>query len=124
MALIPCGECGREVSDKAAACPHCGAPVSSGESVQNRRVEESQPRKTSRWKWVVGVPVGTFILLMIIGSCADTPEARERQSSREAIDLCWSEQAKKSNSPGASRFIAGACEKMENDYRRKWGRNP
>lgn len=27
MALVRCGECGREVSDKAAACPGCGAPV-------------------------------------------------------------------------------------------------
>jgi len=27
MALISCGECGREISDKAAACPGCGAPV-------------------------------------------------------------------------------------------------
>ena len=29
MALIKCGECGREISDKAQACPQCGAPVSS-----------------------------------------------------------------------------------------------
>lgn len=28
MALISCSECGREISDKAAACPGCGAPVS------------------------------------------------------------------------------------------------
>jgi DNA-directed RNA polymerase subunit RPC12/RpoP len=27
MALIKCSECRREVSDKAAACPQCGAPV-------------------------------------------------------------------------------------------------
>ena len=27
MALIKCEECGNEVSDKAAACPKCGAPV-------------------------------------------------------------------------------------------------
>lgn len=27
MALIKCPECGREVSDKAAACPHCGYPL-------------------------------------------------------------------------------------------------
>ncbi|EGY02165.1 hypothetical protein AZA_27470 [Nitrospirillum viridazoti Y2] len=27
MALIKCGECGRDVSDKAAACPGCGAPI-------------------------------------------------------------------------------------------------
>lgn len=27
MALIACSECGREISDKASACPGCGAPV-------------------------------------------------------------------------------------------------
>lgn len=27
MALIRCPECRREVSDKAASCPHCGAPI-------------------------------------------------------------------------------------------------
>ena len=27
MALINCYECGREISDRALACPHCGAPV-------------------------------------------------------------------------------------------------
>lgn len=26
MALIKCKECGKEISDKAPACPHCGAP--------------------------------------------------------------------------------------------------
>lgn len=27
MALIKCSECGKEVSSKARACPHCGAPI-------------------------------------------------------------------------------------------------
>ena len=39
MALIKCGECGGELSDKAAACPKCGA---------------KPPRKTSRVTWLVG----------------------------------------------------------------------
>ena len=26
MALIQCYECSKEISDKAPACPHCGAP--------------------------------------------------------------------------------------------------
>lgn len=30
MALQPCSECGRDVSTRAANCPHCGAPVSGG----------------------------------------------------------------------------------------------
>lgn len=28
MALIKCSECGRDVSDKATSCPHCGMPIS------------------------------------------------------------------------------------------------
>ena len=32
MALIKCSECGREISDKAATCPGCGAPVVAGGS--------------------------------------------------------------------------------------------
>ncbi len=27
MALIKCSECGKEVSDKASACPNCGYPI-------------------------------------------------------------------------------------------------
>lgn len=27
MALIRCDECGKEISDKAAACPGCGYPI-------------------------------------------------------------------------------------------------
>ncbi len=29
MALIKCGECGKEVSDKASSCPNCGNPINS-----------------------------------------------------------------------------------------------
>lgn len=27
MALIKCEECGKEISDRAVACPNCGCPV-------------------------------------------------------------------------------------------------
>src|SRR5207253_2669348 len=30
MALTTCGECGNQVSDRAASCPRCGAPVAAG----------------------------------------------------------------------------------------------
>ena len=30
MAMTQCGECSNSVSDKAASCPHCGAPVAEG----------------------------------------------------------------------------------------------
>ena len=36
MALINCTECGKEISDKAAACPNCGAPISNGAGNTNQ----------------------------------------------------------------------------------------
>lgn len=35
MALIKCSECGKEISDKAAACIHCGCPMSAAASADN-----------------------------------------------------------------------------------------
>ena len=32
MALIKCSECGKEISDKATTCIHCGCPVSKNKS--------------------------------------------------------------------------------------------
>lgn len=119
MALVACAECAKEVSDKAAACPHCGAPTTASKTNDMESAPQSPPssgRKSNIWKWLVGVPIGGFALLMIVGSCAgNTPEGRARSSQRAAIELCWQEQAKKSNDPATARFIAGTCEKMERD---------
>jgi hypothetical protein len=38
MALIKCYECEKEISDKAAACPHCGAP----KEEQPPQIEEAE----------------------------------------------------------------------------------
>lgn len=40
MALIPCRECGREISTQAAACPQCGAPVAAPAEQQAPSMEE------------------------------------------------------------------------------------
>lgn len=34
MALIKCSECGKEISDQATACVHCGCPVSKSNAEQ------------------------------------------------------------------------------------------
>lgn len=35
MALIKCSECGKEISDKAKVCPHCGYELHSNQNVSN-----------------------------------------------------------------------------------------
>ena len=70
----------------------------------------------------MGLPLGIFGLLILIGLSVEGGE--ERRTVRDAIDLCWQDQQRKSNAPDIARFIAGACEKMENDFRNKYGVNP
>lgn len=43
MALIKCQECGRDVSDKAQACPHCGCPVKIAKADSETSIPELTP---------------------------------------------------------------------------------
>lgn len=168
MALISCSECRREISDKAAACPGCGAPVQKpvstplfgacpccgasvsmkasgcekckaifsddgwkpGPAVATERGADAvkqEPVKSGSaiWKWVLGVPASLFVLVMIIGSCAgNTPEGKAQGNDRSAIEVCWEEQGRKSLDPSSGRFVASVCEKMERDFRDRWGFSP
>lgn len=53
MALIKCGECGSEVSDKAVACPKCGAPV-----VVKAQPQPSPPKNN----WALGALILSAVL--------------------------------------------------------------
>jgi hypothetical protein len=63
MALIKCSECGKEISDKASACPNCGAPVTTWTQGDEAPAQvaatfavppspASAKRKTSKWAYV------------------------------------------------------------------------
>jgi len=63
MALVKCTECGKEVSDKAAACPGCGAPIAPVATPQVARVA----RQGGKWEAagfvliVIGIVLGIAI---------------------------------------------------------------
>lgn len=46
MALIICPECGKEVSDRAEACPHCGYPIN--EMVNKENYDNGQKNDVSK----------------------------------------------------------------------------
>ncbi|MGE0680024.1 MAG: zinc-ribbon domain-containing protein [Candidatus Binatia bacterium] len=57
MALIACRECGKEISDQAPQCPHCG--------YQPHGAATAPPPKRSRWwLWAFGI----FVFLVWLGS--------------------------------------------------------
>ena len=44
MSMIKCTECGKEISDKATACPHCGCPMTEilSATKENKKEESLQ----------------------------------------------------------------------------------
>lgn len=49
---------------------------------------------------------------------------KEKQKARDGIDYCWKEQARKSLSSSEAQFLAGACERMESEFQKKYGHAP
>lgn len=56
MALIKCPECGREISDKATSCPHCGNLV-------NQQGKESY--RNTKNRWILPMTISLLVILVI-----------------------------------------------------------
>ena len=100
MAIAPCEECGKDRSDKAQVCPHCGH------------------KRPGRWKkrllYGLGAVVAALVAMAWLGS---SPEAQERSAQRQAIELC--RQGDQSNV-----IVRGACDDLVRKFRDKWGSEP
>jgi len=76
VALIKCSECGKEISDRAWACPHCGAPVngSTATAPSAAAVTKSVRVERAGFKWEA---IGFVLILVaiftgiIVGADAD-----------------------------------------------------
>jgi len=72
VSLITCAECGRQVSDKAASCPQCGAPIVTG-APEPTVTTQLTARK---FKLHQVIAVAAIILGFVIMIVADTTGAR------------------------------------------------
>ena len=76
--------------------------------------------------WKISLSIfGLLIAMMLLGAVIKSnPEADAKFKARDAIELCWKDQSRKSLTPNDQRFIAGMCESMEDGFRSKYGVNP
>ena len=92
MALIKCEECGQVVSDKAAACPHCGCPIEKEIEVSQSSppiaadIQESHEIKSivanSRMSWlgpIIGVLLLVGSLVFFFRDCHTKESSKEEE---------------------------------------------
>lgn len=96
MAIVTCKECGRAISDKAAACIGCGAPLStiSGFNLFPERTPQGKP--LSRQQFVLQAILATVLLIAgaLLAGYAEQPAHASRPISTIAAlivigGLCW-----------------------------------
>lgn len=107
MALITCKECSTEVSSEAKTCPKCGVRVKPASKV---------------WMWVLGVPVAVFLVFAVIG--ANNPQAEAKHRDRQVYELCVSDANDPLRSSSFREASRSMCEKLRDDFRAKYGREP
>lgn len=134
MALIECNECGKQISDGAATCPHCGCKTSFG--VQHSQLKAQATRsivdigmmivggivllvgaiplaenldRLERWLERGEGVVGTFVKIaigigLVIGAWLDIKKQREAATYRESMRIYQMKMAEKSASPSSSSY--------------------
>lgn len=68
MALISCPECGKEISDAAQACPHCGHPVQ-----ESQPQDVPAPRKSNR---PIFMAACVLLLVAVVGIFVSVQQKR------------------------------------------------
>lgn len=79
MALAKCRECGRSVSDKALACPHCGAPAP---------VVAGKGRVARSDTGTILVALGALVVILLVAkSCSAPPAPPAARTAAGPADL-------------------------------------
>jgi len=67
MALINCTECKKEISDKATACPGCGAPIKKSDNSEVKEVSDSSGMSKST-SALIGFILGFMVVVISCGT--------------------------------------------------------
>ena len=74
MALIECPECGREVSNRAAACPECAYPVGTETPAEPPRAVKAPPKR-QWWRTAMSIVGRLTVGAIMVTAGGDASEA-------------------------------------------------
>lgn len=132
MALIACHECSKQISDKAPACPHCGAPAIPPSKVSERDqyaavFPDMQTKPTSPWPAIISLGVLAVIAVSCVsmsgGSKSSDAPAAATFDSTDALWLCVSALKRVSRDPEKAEVPYVANQGSGGEFRFIWGAN-
>lgn len=114
MALINCPECGREISEMAKSCPHCGCPIqkptenkgsnSKPKKTHNSENRNEKPKKKGSCLKIILIVLAALMVLIvligIIGGGEDKPVAEKTGVMEQEAEQTAEEEASDSFSVG------------------------
>lgn len=123
MALIACHECGKQISDKATACPNCGAPPA--------RIQQEHPRPdvspvskkpTSPWPAIISLSILTVIAVSCVNMRKDSGAPVEASFDwNDALTMCQFALKKASRDPEKAEVPYVANQGSGDNYHFTWG---
>ena len=114
MALINCPECGREISEMAKSCPHCGCPIqkptenkgssSKPKKTHNSENQNEKPKKKGSCLKIILIVLAALMVLIvligIIGGGEDKPVAEKTGVMEQESEQTAEEESSNSFSVG------------------------
>lgn len=113
MSTSSCPSCGHALTDSTVPCPQCGKIPPLKPAPRNRLVP-----------WLIGLPMGAFAVLMLVGSLLSTPEGNDQWVAREAIKVCNKEVARAPEDRKRPDLTLQDCAEMEAAFRTQYGIAP
>lgn len=74
--------------------------------------------------WLIGLPVGAFAVLMIVGQLLSTPESSNQWVAREAIKVCNKEVARAPEDRKRPDLTPKDCADLDAAFRSQYGTEP
>ncbi len=81
MALIYCRECGKQISNMAESCPHCGMPlynIQPPPEYDMMTSEDAKEKKLKKWGWINTCVAIFSIIIFVIMICVDMDDGLQQ----------------------------------------------
>lgn len=123
MSTLSCPLCGHTLTDSISPCAGCGKMPSSAASTAGAQPAAPAPRNRLV-PWLIGLPVGAFAVLMVVGQMLSTPESSNQWVAREAIKVCNKEVARAPEDRKRPDLTPKDCADLDAAFRSQYGTEP